>query len=73
MGVLVRVVSTVVDEVTQVVLWDAVSVSTGVLLGAARPAGGQRRGTLVEADIVHHHVAHIADAPLSPEDHLTTT
>lgn len=35
-GVLVRVVPAVVDEVTQVVLGDAVAVSAGVLLRCTR-------------------------------------
>lgn len=70
-GVLVRVVPTVVDEVTQVVLGDAVAIGAGVLLWCTREAWRQRRGAVQETDVIHHHVAHVADPSLGSEHHLT--
>lgn len=52
--VLVRVVSAVIDEVTQVLLRDAVSISTGVLLGGARPVRWKRRRAVQEANVIYH-------------------
>lgn len=68
--VFVRVVPAVVDEVTQVVLGDAVAVHARVLLGRARPARKKRRRAVQKADVIYHQVAHVADPSLGPEHHL---
>lgn len=68
--VLVRVVPAVVDEVTQVVLGDAVAIHARVLLRRARPARKKGWRAVQEADVVHHQVAHVADPSLGPEHHL---
>lgn len=59
-----------VDEVTQVVLGDAVAVSAGILLRCARQGWRKRWGALQEADVIDHQVAHVADSSLCPEYHL---
>lgn len=69
-GVFIRVVSTVVDEVTQVVLGDAVAISAGVLLRCARQGWRKRWRALQEANIVYHQVPHVADSSLCPKYHL---
>lgn len=69
-GVFVRVVSTVVDEVTQVVLGDAVAISAGILLRCAGQGWRKRWRALQEADIIDHQVPHVADSSLCTEHHL---
>lgn len=69
-GVFVGVVSTVVDEVTQVVLGDAVAISAGILLRCARQGWRKRWRALQEADIINHQVSHVADSSLRTEYHL---
>lgn len=68
--VLVRVVPTVVDEVTQVVFGDAVTIHARVLFRCARLAGRKRWRAVQEADIVYHQVTHVADSSLGSEHHL---
>lgn len=70
-GVLVWVVSAVVDEITQVVLRNAVAVGTGVLLWCTWLVWRKRRGAVQEADIVYHHITHVADPSFRPEHNLT--
>lgn len=59
-----------VDEVTQVVLGDAVAIRAGVLQRCARQGWRKRGRALQEADIIHHHVPHVADSSLGSEHHL---
>lgn len=66
-GVFIRVVATVVDEVTQVVLGDAVAISAGVLLRRARQGWRKRWRALQEANIIYHQVSHVADSSLGPK------
>lgn len=68
--VLIRVVPAVVDEVTQVVLGDAVAIYARILLRRARPARKKGWRAVQEADVVYHQVAHVADPSLGPEHHL---
>lgn len=59
-----------VDEVTQVFLGDAVAIRAGVLLRCARQGWRKRGRALQEADVIHHHVPHVADSSLGSEHHL---
>lgn len=59
-----------VDEVTQVVLRDAVAICTGVLLRCARLVWRKRRGAIHEADVIYYQVTHVADPSFSREYHL---
>lgn len=60
-----------VDEVTQVVLRDALAICTGILLRCTWLIWRQWRGAVQEADIIYYHITHIADPSLGPEHHLT--